>query len=150
MIMYRTNATTILGIALLMGLFTVAAGCSGSDTTRERTEANTVTGEEARRTPTVRLADLIVQRVPGISLSETGDGRIKVRIRGITSFTSENQPLFVVDDIPVDPNPDGSLPGVTVHEIESIKVYKDPADTSRWGMRGSNGVIVVKTKMGGG
>ncbi len=150
MMMNRTNATTLLTMALLMGLFTVYAGCSGSEASRERTETNTVTGEEARRTPTVRLADLIVQRVPGINLSETADGRIKVRMRGINSFTAETQPLFVVDDIPMDPEPDGTLPGITVHEIESITVYKDPADTSRWGMRGSNGVIVVKTKVGGG
>jgi len=88
--------------------------------------------------------------VPGITLTQSGGGRIKVRVRGITSFTANNQPLFVVDDMPVDPEPDGSLPGVVLTEIESIKVYKDPADTSRWGMRGANGVIVVKTKMGGG
>ena len=148
MIMHRTNATSLLCTALLMGLFTLTAGCSSSESTRERTDTNTITGEEARRTPTVRLADLIVQRVPGITLSETPGGGIKVRIRGVNSFTSETQPLFVVDDIPVDPEPDGSLPGVTVNEVESIKVYKDPADTSRWGMRGSNGVIVVTTKVG--
>ena len=148
--MHRTNATNILSMALLLALFAVYAGCSGSEASRERTETNTVTGDEARRTPTVRLADLIQQRVPGITLSETADGRIKVRMRGVNSFTAETQPLFVVDDIPLDPEPDGTLPGVTVHEIESIKVYKDPVDTSRWGMRGSNGVIVVKTKAGSG
>ncbi len=148
--MTRIKGMSIVFTALLMGFFTVYAGCSGSGSSRERNEANTVTGEEARRTPTVRLADLIQQRVPGINLSETSDGRIKVRIRGITSFTSDNQPLFVVDDMPVDPEPDGTLPGVTINEIDSIKVYKDPADTSRWGMRGSNGVIVVTTKVGGG
>ena len=146
--MHRANATHLLFMALLMGFFTVIAGCSGSDSTRERTEANTVTGDEARRTPTVRLADLIQQRVPGINLTQTTEGHIKVRIRGVTSFTGDNQPLFVVDDVPVDPDPDGSLPGVTVHEIESIKVYKNPSDTARWGMRGANGVIVVKTKTG--
>ena len=148
--MHRTSATSLLFMALLLGFFTLYAGCSGPGSTRDRTEANTVTGEEAERTPTVRLADLIQQRVPGINLSETSDGRVKVRSRGVTSFTSDNQPLFVVDDIPVDPEPDGTLPGVTVNEIESIKVYKDPADTSRWGMRGANGVIVVKTKVGQG
>ena len=148
--MHRANATSILFCALLMGLFTLYAGCSGSSSSRDRTEANTITGEEARRNTAVRLSDLIQQRVPGITLTETAGGHVKVRLRGVTSFTSHNQPLFVVDDIPVDPEPDGTLPGVTVSEIDSIKVFKDPADTSRWGMRGSNGVIVVKTKMGGG
>ncbi len=150
--MKSTTATRLLVTTLLVGLsFMLVAGCSGSgETTREKPEPNTVSGEDAARTPTVRLAGLIVQRVAGITLSETSGGRIKVRVRGVTSFTSDNQPLFVVDDIPVDPEPDGSLPGVVLTEIESIKVYKYPADTSRWGMRGANGVIVVKTKMGGG
>ncbi len=148
--MKYTKATSLLFTALLAGLL-FTAGCSGSgEAASERPESNTISGEDAARTPTVRLADLIVQRVPGITLTQSGGGRIKVRVRGITSFTANNQPLFVVDDMPVDPEPDGSLPGVVLTEIESIKVYKDPADTSRWGMRGANGVIVVKTKMGGG
>lgn len=150
--MIYPQALRLLIATLLAGLFFIpSAGCSGSgETATERREPNTVTGEDAARTPTVRLADLLVQRVAGITLSETPDGRIKVRLRGVTSFTADNQPLFVVDDIPVDPEPDGSLPGVTLTEIEEIRVYKDPVDTSRWGMRGGNGVIVVKTKTGGG
>jgi len=148
--MKYTKATSLLFTALLAGLL-FTTGCSGSgEAASERPEPNAISGEDAARTPTVRLADLIVQRVPGITLTQSGGGRIKVRVRGITSFTANNQPLFVVDDMPVDPEPDGSLPGVVLTEIESIKVYKDPADTSRWGMRGANGVIVVKTKMGGG
>ena len=148
--MNRLKGTRIVFIALLVGFFTLYAGCSSSGSTRDRTDANTVTGEEASRTPTVRLSDLIQQRVPGINLSKTPDGRVKVRIRGVTSFTSESQPLFVVDGIPVAPEPDGTLPGVTITEIDSIKVYKDPVDTSRWGMRSANGVIVVTTKTGKG
>ncbi len=148
--MKYTKATSLLFTALLAGLL-FTAGCSGSgEATSKRPEPNTISGEDAARTPTVRLADLIVQRVPGITVTESGGGRIKVRVRGITSFTANNQPLFVVDGMPVDPEPDGSLPGVVLTEIEWIKVYKDPVDTSRWGMRGANGVIVVKTKMGGG
>ena len=148
--MKYTKAPSLLFTALLAGLL-FTAGCSGSgEAASERPEPNTISGEDAARTPTVRLADLIVQRVPGITLTQSGGGRIKVRVRGITSFTANNQPLFVVDGMAVDPEPDGSLPGVVLTEIESIKVYKDPVDTSRWGLRGANGVIVVKTKMGGG
>lgn len=148
--MRSTKALRAVGAALLIGLLVLQAACSGAGSTRDRDERDTVTKEDAARTPTVRLADLIQQRVPGITLTETPDGRLKVRIRGVSSFTSDNQPLFVVDDVPVDPNPDGSLPGVTLPEIEWIKVYKDPADTSRWGMRGANGVIAIKTKVGAG
>ena len=147
--MNRTNATTVLSAILLTGLL-VTTGCSGSgEATTDKRERNTVTREDAERTPTVRLADLIVQRVPGITVTESGDGRIKVRMGGATSFTSENTPLYVVDDVPVAPEPDGTLPGVMLTDIEEIRIYNNPSDTSRWGMRGSNGVIVVKTKMAG-
>lgn len=148
--MRSTKALRAVGAALLIGLLVLQAACSGAGSTRDRDERDTVTKEDAARTPTVRLADLIQQRVPGINLIETPNGRVRVRIRGVSSFTSDNQPLFVVDDVPVDPDPDGSLPGVTLSEIDWIKVYKDPTETSRWGMRGSNGVIVVKTKTGSG
>ena len=147
--MKDTKAPSLLFTALLAGLL-FTAGCSGSgEATSERPEPNTISGEDAARTPAVHLADLIVQRVPGITVSQNAGGGLKVRVRGITSFTANNQPLFVVDDMPVDPESDGPLPGVVLSEIEWIKVYKDPVDTSRWGMRGANGVIVVKTKMGG-
>ena len=146
--MKKINGTTLAGVLLLAGLFVMTA-CSGSgETTTDKRDPNTVTREDAERNPTIRLSDLIVQRVAGITVTESGDGRIKVRVRGVTSFTADNQPLYVVDDIPVDPEPDGSLPGVTLSDIEEIRIFKNPADTSRWGMRGSNGVIVVKTKMG--
>jgi len=148
--MYRTKGIHVAGFVLCAGLFGFYAGCAGSAGTANRPEVNTVTKEDAGRTPNKRLADLIVERVAGINLTETGDGRLQVRLRGPSSFTSDTQPLFVVDDVPVDPNPDGSLPGVLVTEIEEIRVLKDPVDTSRYGMRGAHGVIVVKTRSGRG
>jgi TonB-dependent SusC/RagA subfamily outer membrane receptor len=54
--------------------------------------------------------------------------------------------LYVVDGVPIQPGPGGSLVGIDPYDIESIEVLKDPADTALYGMRGANGVIVVKTK----
>jgi len=135
---------------LLSVLTLLIVGCSSTrpHTVAENNKSDYITGEEARRAPTVRLSDLIRQRVPGITLVQTADGSLRVRMRGRTSFTTETFVLFVVDDQPMDPEPNGRLPGITVHEIESIRVYKDPVDTARWGMRGSNGVIVIETKKG--
>ena len=50
------------------------------------------------------------------------------------------------DGVPVQAGPGGALRGISPHDIESIQVLKDPADTSMYGLRGANGVIVIKTK----
>lgn len=87
-----------------------------------------------------------MDRFPGVVVSRTNDGGIAVRIRGTTSLIGGNEPLYVVDGIPVQPGPNGSLNGVNPYDIESIEVLKDPASTAMYGVRGANGVIVIKMK----
>ena len=79
-------------------------------------------------------------------MSRAADGGIAVRIRGVSSFYGNNEPLYVLDGMPIQPGPNGSLTGINPYDIESIKVLKDPADTAIYGIRGANGVIVIKTK----
>ena len=122
-------------------------GCAGVGSARTDNSSGAVNAEDIALNPSVRLADLVRQRVPGIQITESAEGGIQIRMRGAMSFTADTAPLFVVDDVPVCPAFDGSLPGVLISEIASINVYKDPSDTLRWGMRGANGVIVVKTKL---
>lgn len=86
---------------------------------------------------------------PGILVSRTPDGGISVRIRGTSSFYSSNEPLYVVDDTPFEAGRGGVLTGINPHDIESIRVLKDPADTGIYGIRGANGVIVITTKKPG-
>jgi len=62
---------------------------------------------------------------------------------------ASNAPVYVVDDVPVQPGPGGALIVINPHDIESIKVLKDPADTGIYGMRGANGVILITTKRPG-
>lgn len=84
---------------------------------------------------------------PGLSITRTPEGRIAVQlIRGPSSFYSSNAPLYVIDDMPFQPGPGGVLIGVNPHDIESIKVLKDPAETGIYGIRGANGVIVITMK----
>jgi len=66
-----------------------------------------------------------------------------VRIRGASGFSSNTQPLYVIDGIPgVDPNI------VSPDDIESFNILKDAASTAIYGSRGSNGVIIITTKKG--
>ena len=70
-----------------------------------------------------------------------------MRIRGGSSSTyGNNAPLYIVDGVPFTPSVDGGLSGINPYDIASIKALKDAADITMYGVRGANGVIVIKTK----
>ncbi len=62
---------------------------------------------------------------------------------------SNNQPLCMVDDVPVDIAHGASLRSINPRDIASIEVVQDPAGTAMYGVRGANGVIVIRTKRPG-
>jgi TonB-dependent SusC/RagA subfamily outer membrane receptor len=95
------------------------------------------------------IASLLQGRTSGVDVAVNPDGSISVRIRGAASFYSSTEPLYVVDGVPFTPGPDGRLTGINPWDIESIKVLKYPPETSLYGVRGANGVIVITTKRPG-
>ena len=66
-------------------------------------------------------------------------------IRGISSLNASTEPLYIVDGMPYD----GPLSMLNPYDIESIQVLKNSSETSIYGIRGANGVVVIKTKKGG-
>ena len=100
-------------------------------------------------------------RVPGVNVtaaSGTPGGKSRVSIRGIGSLTAGNEPLYVIDGIPMS-NTSGdtgawggeSLTGlsdINPSDIESVQVLKDAASAAIYGSRGTNGVIIITTKKG--
>jgi TonB-dependent SusC/RagA subfamily outer membrane receptor len=125
----------------------VVAGCKSAQRTENTTPAprSDVTSEDIQRSPGQSIEEILKGRVAGVTVTETPGG-IAVRIRGITSLYGNNEPLYVLDGVPIAAGPGGSLTGIDPYDIESIKVLKDPADTALYGMRGANGVIVIQTK----
>jgi TonB-dependent SusC/RagA subfamily outer membrane receptor len=105
-----------------------------------------VTAQEIQPAPDRSLDQMLLGRFPGVMVMATAGGGISVRIRGISSFYSSNEPLYVLDGIPVRPGPNGSFGWLNPYDIASIEVLKDPAETGIYGVRGANGVIVIKTK----
>jgi TonB-dependent SusC/RagA subfamily outer membrane receptor len=137
---------------LLIGLL---AGCGHADTPERDVEPapelhppgeTTVTAEDIERSPGDPVEEVLANRFPGVRVIRTPDGGIAVRIRGTTSVHGSNEPLYVIDGVPIRPGPGGSLQGINPYDIESIEVLTDPASTAMYGMRGANGVIVIKTK----
>ena len=70
---------------------------------------------------------------------------LRARIRGSNSIYYGNDPLYVIDGVPVS---DGSLSYINPNDVESISVLKDASSTAIYGARGANGVIVIITKSG--
>jgi TonB-dependent SusC/RagA subfamily outer membrane receptor len=126
-------------------LVALAAGCASSATRRPPPSDPVVTAKdvENRGDP---IEKVIQDKVPGVLVTTTPDGSLALQIRGPSSFFANTEPLYVVDEVPFTPGPGGALTGVNPHDVESIRVLKDPADIGVYGVRGANGVIVVTTK----
>ena len=91
----------------------------------------------------------IVGQLPGISIKQTstrpGDAPV-VRIRGTSSITGLNDPLYVVDGVPIN----GDLNSINSGDIESIEVLKDASSAAIYGSRAAAGVVLITTKRGTG
>jgi len=143
--MTSLSSRSLLSVGLVVGLI---AACSHSSGTRPTSppSSTTVAGKAIQRNPGQPIEKVLQGRFAGVEVSRTSDGGVAVRIRGAASFNSSTQPLYVVDDVPMQPGPNGGLTGINPYDIESIRVLKDPAETAMYGMRGANGVILIKTK----
>jgi len=84
--------------------------------------------------------------VAGVSVTRTPDGGLAVKVRGTSTIMGNTEPLYVIDGLPIQAGPGGSLNGINPHDIASIEFLKDPANLAFYGVRGANGVIVIKTK----
>lgn len=93
-------------------------------------------------------------RVAGLQITQNDNGLgsgVKAIIRGGSSITSGNQPLYVIDGFPIVPDENASsnpLSDIDPGQIKSIEVLKDASATAIYGARGSNGVIIITTKLG--
>src|SRR3989442_3389726 len=105
--------------------------------------------DEIDRVPGRWIGQLIMERFPSVTVTETPDGGLSFRIRGVGSFMASNQPLCLVDDVPVDLSRGSNVRAINPHDIASIEVVQDPAGTAMYGMRGANCVIVITTKRPG-
>ena|SRR2546426_753652 len=100
---------------------------------------------EAARAHSTTLAQLLQGRLSGVTVSPAPDGGVIVRMGGPTSFYGNQSPLFVVDGIPIESSR-STLSWLSPNDVETVQALKDPSQTAIYGVRGANGVIVIKTK----
>jgi TonB-dependent SusC/RagA subfamily outer membrane receptor len=148
-----SSAANVLTVGLFVSVLG-AVGCTHRGTTGTETERVTrpatddramVDSQDIDRQPGRDIERALHGRIAGVVVSPSSDGGISVRIRGATSGHS-SEPLYILDGLPIQPGPNGTLTGINPSDIESIRVLKDAADTAMYGSRGANGVIVIKTK----
>ena len=106
----------------------------------------TVTADDIDRSPVQPVEQALQAKVPGVVITRTPDGWLSVRIRGATTINGSTEPLYVIDGLPIQPGPGGSLVGINPRDIASIEVLKDASSLAFYGIRGANGVILIKTK----
>lgn len=114
-----------------------------------------IKAEEMNKGAVTSPQELIMGKVPGLSVSQ-GDGApgagSTIRIRGGASLNASNDPLIVIDGIPVSndaaPGTPNALATINPNDIETFTVLKDASVTAIYGSRASNGVIIIQTKKG--
>ena len=115
---------------------------------REQTggAVQSATAEELGHVKATRVEALLEGRFPGVDVIRTPGGGFSIRIRGANSLLRDREPLYVVDGIPVEVEPGRGLDWLSPAEIARIDVLKDAPETTMYGVRGANGVILVTTK----
>ena len=100
---------------------------------------------DLKQTPSGSTEGLLQGQASGVTVFTTGapGGASVVQVRGITS-SGNSAPLVIVDGVP------GSMHDINPNDIQSIQVLKDAGAAAIYGVRGSNGVIIITTKRGGG
>ncbi|MDR2145072.1 MAG: TonB-dependent receptor [Tannerella sp.] len=110
------------------------------------TAVSTVPVEDISERPIISAAQALQGKATGVQVIQpSGEpgGTVSVRVRGATSIEAGNEPLYVVDGIPMT-----SLMNINPNDIESIQILKDASSAAIYGTRGANGVVIVTTKRG--
>jgi TonB-linked SusC/RagA family outer membrane protein len=143
-----------------VGLDEVIVVGYGSAIKRELTGAITkVETKGIAEMPTASFESAIQGKTSGVFI-EQASGKlgetVKMRIRGSSSVSANNQPLYVVDGVPITTEnlsnssnqPTSPLADLAMTDVESIQILKDASAAAIYGSRASNGVVIIQTKRG--
>lgn len=123
----------------------------GYGTARKRdvsTAVSTVSVADLDTRPITEAGGFIQGKVAGVSVQQTNgspDGTMTVRIRGASSISSSNDPLYVVDGVPVGEG-GYAISYLSPGDIESMQILKDASSAAIYGSRAANGVVLITTK----
>ena len=114
------------------------------------TAVSTVDTEDMKLRPVTEASGFIQGKVAGVTVQQTsglpGSG-MTVRVRGASSIASSNDPLYVVDGVPVGTG-NYAIAYLSPQDIESMQILKDASSAAIYGSRAANGVVLITTKQG--
>jgi TonB-dependent SusC/RagA subfamily outer membrane receptor len=155
--MNYTSKLPVRGLWALLASALITVGCAhtgestrdagADDTEVRRASGSEIYADEIARTRERSVEEILQGRMAGVYVMRSSDGGYQLRIRGASTFTGSNEPLIVIDGVPLSRGYRGSIP-VNPYDIDSIKVLKNATETAFYGVRGANGVIVITTKRG--
>ena len=162
----RMNGTYLLRSVLAVTAVAAVSACSGQrgppranpaeqvDVGYDRMHPEDVTGsvsslveEDIERVRVSSVEELIRDRVAGVQVRRLPNGDYSFRIRGTRSLIGNNEPLVVIDGMPISTQViSAALLGIMPNDVVRIDVLKDAGSTAAYGSRGSNGVILITTR----
>ncbi len=128
----------------------VSIGYGSVKKTDLTTAVSVVSTDDISLRPITEASGFIQGKVAGVQVQQTsglpGSG-MTVRIRGASSISSSNDPLYVVDGVPVGEG-NYAIAYLSPNDIESMTILKDASSAAIYGSRGANGVVLITTKQG--
>lgn len=114
------------------------------------TAVSTVSTEDMKLRPVTEASGFIQGKVAGVTVQQTsgqpGSG-MTIRVRGASSIASSNDPLYVVDGVPVGTG-SYAIAYLSPQDIETMQILKDASSAAIYGSRAANGVVLITTKQG--
>ena len=161
----RVGTRTVINVQLVMQYNSISDVVVVGYATEQKAlltgSIDVVSSDAIRDIPVMNIDNLMQGQASGVQVTQnsgTPGGATSVRIRGVNSISGSNQPLYVIDGIPVVTGDYGqvgyegqginAISDLNPNDIESISILKDAAAASIYGARASNGVIVITTKRG--
>ncbi len=172
----RVNGRSVINITLNEDIAQLGEVVVIGYGTQQRGDVNgsvsSIDSEELENIPQPSLDQLIQGRAAGVTVTQNSGqpgAAVSVRIRGITSITGSNEPLYVIDGVPVSGDATNSstsgrtaassfngngqtgvspLAAINPNDIASLDILKDASATAIYGSRGANGVVIITTKRG--
>ena len=114
------------------------------------TAVSVVSNDDMKLRPVSEASGFIQGKVAGVQVQQTSGlpgGGMTVRIRGASSIASSNDPLYVVDGVPVGEG-SSAIAYLSPNDIESMSILKDASSAAIYGSRAANGVVLITTKQG--
>lgn len=154
----RLRAGLVATLVFAVGCASWGSGGDGFDASSDEVQVGYGTqerGEVTGAVVSVRAEDFhgeitswedLFQGLAGVTFRRLSTGGFEIRIRGATGLSSDGEPLFVINGVPMRAARGQALMGVNPREVTRIDVLKDSGAAAIYGSRGANGVVLVFTR----